>query len=72
MSGQVDEWISERINRSFLVPRKVRFLAMIMFEQARRCSFGLTKTFISSCSDLNASVLTEEHKKHKEVVFPLF
>jgi len=30
---------------SFLVPRKVRFLAMAMFEQARRCSFGLTKTF---------------------------
>ena len=31
--------------RSFLVLRKVRFLAMTMFEQARRCSFGLTKTF---------------------------
>ena len=31
---------------SFLVPRKVRFLAMAMFEQARHCSFGLTKTFI--------------------------
>ena len=30
---------------SFLVPRKVRFLAMTMFNQARRCSFGLTKTF---------------------------
>ena len=30
---------------SFLVPRKVRFLAMTMSEQARRCSFGLTKTF---------------------------
>ena len=29
---------------SFLVPRKVRFLAMAMSEQARRCSFGLTKT----------------------------
>ena len=30
---------------SFLVPRKVRFLAMTMSERARRCSFGLTKTF---------------------------
>jgi hypothetical protein len=29
----------------FFVPRKVRFLAMTMFEQARHCSFGLTKTF---------------------------
>ena len=29
----------------FLVPRKVRFLAMTMFEQARRCSFDLMKTF---------------------------
>ena len=32
-------------NRSFLVPRKVRFLAMTMFEQARHYSFGLSKTF---------------------------
>ena len=56
----------------FLVTRKVRFLAMTMFEQARHCSFGLTITFISLCCDLNASVLTEEHKKHKEVVFSLF
>ena len=31
--------------RSYFAPRKVRFLAMTMFEQARRCSFGLTKTF---------------------------
>ena len=31
---------------SFLVPRKVRFLAMTMFEQVRHCSFGLTKTFL--------------------------
>ena len=31
--------------RSFLVPRKVRFPAMTMFEQARHCPFGLTKTF---------------------------
>ena len=30
---------------SFLVPRKVPFLATTMSEQARRCSFGLTKTF---------------------------
>jgi len=28
----------------------VRFLAMTMFEQARRCSFGLTKTFFSRSS----------------------
>ena len=28
----------------FFVPRKVRFLAMTMSEQARHCSFGLTKT----------------------------
>ena len=37
-------------NRSFLVTLKVRFLAMTMFEQARRCSFGLTKTFFSRSS----------------------
>ena len=36
-------WLNEK--RSFLVPRKVRFLAMTMSEQARHCSFGLTKTF---------------------------
>ncbi len=35
---------------SFLVPRKVRFLAMTMFEQAQCCSFGLTKTFFSRSS----------------------
>ena len=34
----------------FLVPRKVRFLAMTMFNQARRCSFGLTKTFFPRSS----------------------
>ena len=34
----------------FLVPLKVRFLAMTMFNQARRCSFGLTKTFFSRSS----------------------
>ena len=38
-------WLNE--NCSFLVPRKVRFLAMTMSEQARHCSFGLTKTFFS-------------------------
>ena len=32
----------------FLVPLKVRFLAMTMFNQARRCSFGLTKTFVGT------------------------
>ena len=42
--------MSERVVRSFLVPRKVRFLAMTMLEQARRCSFGLTKTFFSRSS----------------------
>ena len=42
--------MSERVVRSFLVPLKVRFLAMTMFEQARRCSFGLTKTFFSRSS----------------------
>ena len=31
----------------FFVPRKVRFLAMTMFEQARHCSFGLTKTLVN-------------------------
>jgi len=36
--------------RSFLVPRKVRFLAMAMFEQAQRCLFGLTKMFFSRSS----------------------
>ena len=50
MGGPVDEWTSERISRSFLVPRKVRFLAMTMSEQARHCSFGLTKTFFSRSS----------------------
>ena len=30
----------------FFVPRKVRFLAMTMFEQAPHCSFGLTKTVL--------------------------
>ena len=29
----------------YFVSRKVRFLAMTMYEQARHCSFGLTKTF---------------------------
>ena len=37
-------WLNE--NCSFLVPRKVRFLAMTMSEQARHCSFGLTKTVL--------------------------
>ena len=32
---------------SFLVPRKVRFLAMTMFWQARHRSFGLAKTLLS-------------------------
>ena len=32
---------------SFPIPRKVRFLAMTMSEQARHCSFGLTKTFFN-------------------------
>ena len=32
----------------FLLPRKVRFLAMTMFEQALHCSFGLTKTFVGT------------------------
>ena len=31
--------------RFFFVPRKVRFLAMTMSEQARRCSFCSTKKF---------------------------
>jgi len=31
---------------SFLVPRKVRFLAMTMFWQARHRSFGLAKTLL--------------------------
>ena len=31
----------------FLVPRKVRFLAMTMSEQAPHCSFGLTKTLVN-------------------------
>ncbi len=41
MIWRVDEFLS-----SSLVPRKVRLLAMTMFEQARHYSFGLTKTFI--------------------------
>ena len=57
-SGQVGEWISERVNRSFLVPRKVRYLAMTMFEQTRHCSFGIAKTFIFAYRDLNTSILT--------------
>jgi len=40
MIWRVDEFLS-----SSLVPRKVRLLAMTMLEQARHCSFGLTKTF---------------------------
>ena len=44
-SGQVNKKASERVNCSFLVPRKVRFLATTMSEQARHCSFGSTKTF---------------------------
>ena len=45
--------------RSFLVSRKVRFLAMTMFEQAWHCSFGLTKTFVcgSSCEWLGLSMV---------------
>ena len=31
-SGQVGKKTSERVNRSFAVPLKVRFLAMTMFE----------------------------------------
>ena len=57
-SGQVGKKTSERVNRSFLVPRKVRFLAMTMFEQARHCSFGLTKTFIFSSLDIYTFILT--------------
>ena len=45
MIWRVDEFLS-----SSLVPRKVRFLTMTMFEQARHCSFGLTKTFFSRSS----------------------
>jgi len=33
-------------NMLFFVPLRVRFLAMTMFEQARHCSFGLTKTLV--------------------------
>ena len=44
-NGHVNKKASERVNCSFLVPRKVRFLATTMSEQARHCSFGLTKTF---------------------------
>ena len=39
-------WADEFLNSS-LIPRKVRFLAMTMLEQARHRSFGLTKTFFS-------------------------
>ena len=35
---------------SFLVPRKVRFLAMTMLKQDWLCSCGLTKTFFSRSS----------------------
>ena len=45
MIWRVDEFLS-----SSLVPRKVRLLAMTMFEQARHYSFGLTKTFFSRSS----------------------
>ena len=45
MSWWADEFLS-----SSLIPRKVRFLAMTMLEQARHCSFGLTKTFFSRFS----------------------
>ena len=45
MSWWADEFLS-----SSLIPRKVRFLAMTMFEQARRCSFGLTGAFFSRFS----------------------
>ena len=31
----------------FFVPRKVRFLAMTMSEQARLCSFNLMKTLVN-------------------------
>ena len=41
MSWWADEFLS-----SSLIPRKVRFLTMTMLEQARHCSFGLTKTLI--------------------------
>ena len=40
---------------SFLVPRKVRFLAITMSEQARHCSFGLTKT---SCLFIKVAALS--------------
>ena len=45
MIWRVDEFLS-----SSLVPRKVRLLAMTMFEQARHCSFGLTGAFFSHSS----------------------
>ncbi len=43
-------WYRCHAKRSFLVPRKVRFLAMTMFEQARHCSFDLLGTFFSRSS----------------------
>ena len=42
----VDWWVFE----FFLVPRKVRLLAMTMLEQARHCSFGLTGAFFPRSS----------------------
>ena len=45
MIWRVDEFLS-----SSLVPRKVRFLTMTMFEQARHRSFDLMGTFFSHSS----------------------
>ena len=46
-SEQEDKWTSEQVDGSCLVPRKVLFLGMTVFEQARPCSIGLLKTFFS-------------------------
>ena len=34
----------------------MRFLAMTLFEQARHCSFGLTKTYVSVHNECSASI----------------
>ncbi len=49
----------------FFVPRKVRFLAMTMSEQARHCSFGLTKTFFFRSSKVRFLAMTmSEQARH--------
>ena len=49
-------WLNENV---LFVPWKVRFLAMTMYEQARHCSFGLTKTLFKLLIIVKAALHTK-------------